>query len=593
MRIHRSITFMAVAALVAGVSRASAQEIWTPEGLESSRIYSLAIGPSGTRYAGTPGGIFRSTEAGVWSLLPGSPANVTALAPDPSDPDTLYTGTYHLSQWGLHKTSDGGQHFERLGTTPVGVRQIAVDPAHPSTLYVGGDHPKVYKSTDAGATFVAPVSPDLVNRIAALVIDPTRPGTVYAGSDQGEASYYYFSYYYAPAAPVMRSVDSGVRWSALFEQGDLSLSRVYVTALAIDPGSGTLYAGAWEDFGQVSMFRTSDAGLHWDRFVLGIVSTVGEIRALVLDPDRPDTIYAATTASGVMRSVDGGSTWLRLNEGLPQLDIGSLVLDSANQVLLAASDDAVFRLRLDQRASVCTPTRHRLCLLGNRYEVVASATNPRTGLASPGVAIAGGDRFGSFSLPGMTGDASLPEVLVKMVDGAPGPPVLLFYGGLTTVSYSVTVTDTVTGHTETYRNDSENRLCGGVDGNALLEPGAWGYVRSAGAERTGLSLLGGRFSVAMSAFSSRHGRTEQGVALPRTDRYGFFSLPGFTGDALLPEVHVKMIDFRSLTGDFLLFHTGLTSLDYTLTVTDQETGETRTFQSHGNYCGGVETLDGH
>ena len=74
------------------------------------------------------------------------------------------------------------------------------------------------------------------------------------------------------------------------------------------------------------------------------------------------------------------------------------------------------------------------------------------------------------------------------------------------------------------------------------------------------------------------------------DRFGYFSLPGFTGDATFPEVFVKMIDFRTITGDFVLFHTGLTSLDYALTVTDQVTGEVRTFESPGDYCGSAVAL---
>ncbi len=73
------------------------------------------------------------------------------------------------------------------------------------------------------------------------------------------------------------------------------------------------------------------------------------------------------------------------------------------------------------------------------------------------------------------------------------------------------------------------------------------------------------------------------------DRFGIFSLPGFTGDPQFPEVVVKMVDARSFTGKFWFFHTGLTSLDYTLTVTDSETGAVRTYESPGPFCGGADT----
>ena len=54
-----------------------------------------------------------------------------------------------------------------------------------------------------------------------------------------------------------------------------------------------------------------------------------------------------------------------------------------------------------------------------------------------------------------------------------------------------------------------------------------------------------------------------------------------------------MIDFRAISGNFLLFHTGLTSLDYTLTVTDETKGEVLVFQNHEKYCGNAASLPGN
>ncbi len=72
------------------------------------------------------------------------------------------------------------------------------------------------------------------------------------------------------------------------------------------------------------------------------------------------------------------------------------------------------------------------------------------------------------------------------------------------------------------------------------------------------------------------------------DRFGFFSLPDFTGDPQFPEVVVKMLDARAIGGKFWFFYTGLTSLDYTLTVTDSVTGAVRTYESTTPLCGGAD-----
>jgi hypothetical protein len=85
-----------------------------------------------------------------------------------------------------------------------------------------------------------------------------------------------------------------------------------------------------------------------------------------------------------------------------------------------------------------------------------------------------------------------------------------------------------------------------------------------------------------------------GAAIPRGDKFGYFSLPDFTGDPTFPEVFVKMADATSQPGNsFWLFHTGLTDLDYTLTVTDQTTGAVKTYGGGATegtlLCGSADT----
>src|SRR5262245_62982724 len=91
-RKHRAS--LAVVAALAAAGALAGQEIWTPEGLENLSIHSLAIGPSGIRYAGTDDGILRSTAPGVWTLIPESPGGSTSIVPHPSDPDTFYAASH-------------------------------------------------------------------------------------------------------------------------------------------------------------------------------------------------------------------------------------------------------------------------------------------------------------------------------------------------------------------------------------------------------------------------------------------------------------------------------------------------------------------
>jgi hypothetical protein len=85
-------------------------------------------------------------------------------------------------------------------------------------------------------------------------------------------------------------------------------------------------------------------------------------------------------------------------------------------------------------------------------------------------------------------------------------------------------------------------------------------------------------------------RNAPGHGARQTEEFGWFSLPVFTGSEENPEVFVKILDGRSVTGHFWVFHAGLTDLGYVLSVTDTMTGEARNYRKEaGTACGGFET----
>src|SRR5437762_4220935 len=82
------------------------------------------------------------------------------------------------------------------GPTGIDVRALPIDPLNTSTLYAGSYGNGVFKSTDAGGTWVS-ANTGLTNRhIHALALDPSTPARVYAGTDNG----------------VFKSIGSGGTW---------------------------------------------------------------------------------------------------------------------------------------------------------------------------------------------------------------------------------------------------------------------------------------------------------------------------------------------------------------------------------------------
>ena len=125
---------------------------------EGVLISALAIDPltPTTLYAGTPGGVFKSTDGGAsWSAS--GLIKPSVLAIDPLTSTTLYAGS-----GGVFQSTDGGASWSasgRLAPWPGAVAALAIDPLTPTTLYAGtvGYSPDslgdLYKTTDGGASW--------------------------------------------------------------------------------------------------------------------------------------------------------------------------------------------------------------------------------------------------------------------------------------------------------------------------------------------------------------------------------------------------------------------------------------------------------
>ena len=71
----------------------------------------------------------------------------------------------------------------------------------------------------------------------------------------------------------------------------------------------------------VGCSRVSTLASGWHR-----VRTFPAPLSLVIDPTSSDTVYAATSHSGVFRSVDGGVAWQSTNAGLDSPDALDLII---------------------------------------------------------------------------------------------------------------------------------------------------------------------------------------------------------------------------------------------------------------------------
>lgn len=247
-----------------------------------------------------------------------------------SNPRIIYTAT---AAGGIFKTTNGGITWEPIFDDQPNstIGDIALAPSDPSILYVGTGEPNnrqssswgagVFKSMDAGKTWQQVGLKD-THHIGRIVIHPSDPNIVYVAA---------LGHLWGPnhERGVFKSTDGGATWSqSLYIDDDTGVSDI-----AMDPQSpNILYAAAYERrrtvFGyngggpKGGLYRTIDGGSHWTKLTNGLPAS-GDIGRCAVEVYRknPNIVYALIenmAQGGIYRSEDKGATWAKMSDTDPR-----------------------------------------------------------------------------------------------------------------------------------------------------------------------------------------------------------------------------------------------------------------------------------
>ena len=156
---------------------------------QSVRALARSKSNSAVLVAGTLKGVFRSMDNGVhWVQISPEGSSeiheVQSVAIDPTDPNVIYAGTWHLP-W---KTTDGGATWHNMKEGIIDdsdVFSIIVDPDKPNVVYASACS-GIYKSSDAGDLFHKVEGiPSTARRTRKLEQDPEHLQIVFAGTTEG------------------------------------------------------------------------------------------------------------------------------------------------------------------------------------------------------------------------------------------------------------------------------------------------------------------------------------------------------------------------------------------------------------------------
>ncbi len=179
----------------------------------------------------------------------------------------------------------GGLKWRLIGPFRAGKSTMASGvPGNPAIYYFGTAGSGVWKTIDGGQQWFCVSDSLRLTSIGAVAVAPSHPDTVYAGATGGSGGLY-------------RSTDAGVHWDLVASQA--AGAGQSINSIAIDPHNANIVLAA----GNSGLHRTTDGGASWQP-----VLPDSQLAAVwvIMDPDNPHNVYAAVRPQGGGRGGGGG-----------------------------------------------------------------------------------------------------------------------------------------------------------------------------------------------------------------------------------------------------------------------------------------------
>ncbi len=297
-------------------------------------------------------GIWKSTDAGkTWKHTGlADSRHIPRIRIHPQNPDLVYVAALgHLfgpnDMRGVYRSRDGGKNWERIlfANRDAGAVDLILDPSNarivyattwrvrrkPNALESGGEGSGLWKSTDAGETWINLSHnkglPEGTLGIIGTTVSASNPGNIYAIIESEKGG-------------VFRSRDGGETWEKTNEDRALRQRAWYYTRIYADPkDEDTVYVL------NVQFHRSKDGGKSFVK----ISTPHGDNHDLWISPDDPLRMIESNDG-GANVSTDGGKNWTQQNNQ-----------PTAQIYRISTDNDFPYRLLGGQQDNTALRIRHR------------------------------------------------------------------------------------------------------------------------------------------------------------------------------------------------------------------------------------------
>ncbi len=213
------------------------------------------------------------------------------------------------------------------------IADIAIDPTNENVWYVAVGSGGTWKTTNAGTTWTPLTDDESFYSTGCITLDPNNSSVVWLGTGENVGGRHV-----GIGHGIYRSADGGSSWQ------DMGLKKSeHISKIIVHPNdSNTIWVASqgplWSSGGERGLYKSTDGGKNWVN-KLSINKWTG-VTDLVIDPTNPDILYLASwqrhrnvaahmgggPGTSLYKSVDGGETWVKIDNGLPSSNMGKIGL---------------------------------------------------------------------------------------------------------------------------------------------------------------------------------------------------------------------------------------------------------------------------
>ena len=241
--------------------------------------------------------------------------------------------------------------WQQEGPTNIGGRItcLKIHPTNQNIIFAGCPGGGLFKTTNAGATWIPVFDDQPFLSISCITFDPTNPSIMYVGTGDPDIPFTSLI-----GNGVYKSTDGGISWNniGLNQQG-------IITQILVNPlNTNMIYASAMgtpmvRDFNR-GIYKTNNGGSSWNQ-ILSIDNQTG-VSDMMMDFTNPNIIYASawsrirtntesmgfSNSSRIYKTTNGGNAWNILSNGLPNTKLARFGIcmskQNANKIYVSVCD---------------------------------------------------------------------------------------------------------------------------------------------------------------------------------------------------------------------------------------------------------------